>query len=699
METDGQEVKKSGRRKGGRATINREVVQSVVHTFNTVVVVSSWAVRPKFGRSVGPLYFVSGAPSFYPMCLLVPISGAGRGRVCLKLKPTRVLARPRICAKETTARKKRTRKQTVMDDFDDADLFASETSLGRHNSLESQDSLDCYGSPKRKKRGAELLKEMAAENKRRRLRNEETLGASISTEELRNFNPDEKLPLDTLPISSDEEREGDGDSELSARRERPMTSTTNDITGISNAFRREIANGGMEDDTKRHAISLFRAYDADFPACLDAEDPALTHADWTIVGFKAKLAQLLKETPGADRVSESTCKAIFRIACHRNVDTSQHMLFMYSLLHAKPVSTSVHFRLTFNPRRVSSGTSTPFTFPVKPSLMEWTPTPMDFLQILSEYGVRLDLVKCATRVSRCDGLDVGGKEWDKVVGDFYRNEHEPKPQTPSAFNVCFLLGFLAECLRLNMLCCPVPEKPPLETELSSLGQLLVVVSLLLCDDSMYTIVQETEYTWKLLWDKCEAEETEHGKELVMQKLVEILTPRKLIGLSAMLQQFPFDHVGVEQFKHQIALSYLQKWFSQLEGDYVWMFQRPVGSKDAALTLPQIKGMISALKDLNPKDGSIYKQMGELFDLIVDVVAWRWAKQLSTTPALVEEFRGFVESFDNNYLFRLHSSRLNLDLQRLRVACVFCNAKYSVYLSNRQGHAMSDIVPMAGQVEL
>ena len=130
-----------------------------------------------------------------------------------------------------------------------------------------------------------------------------------------------------------------------------------------------------------------------------------------------------------------------------------------------------------------------------------------------------------------------------------------------------------------------------------------------------------------------------------------------------------------------------------------MFQRPVGSKDAALTLPQIKGMISALKDLNPKDGSIYKQMGELFDLIVDVVAWRWAKQLSTTPALVEEFRGFVESFDNNYLFRLHSSRLNLDLQRLRVACVFCNAKYSVYLSNRQGHAMSDIVPMAGQVEL
>ena len=64
METDGQEVKKSGRRKGGRATINREVVQSVVHTFNTVVVVSSWAVRPKFGRSVGPLYFVSGASTF-----------------------------------------------------------------------------------------------------------------------------------------------------------------------------------------------------------------------------------------------------------------------------------------------------------------------------------------------------------------------------------------------------------------------------------------------------------------------------------------------------------------------------------------------------------------------------------------------------------------------------------------------------------
>ena len=31
-----QTVKKSGRRKGGRATINREVVQSVVHTFNTV---------------------------------------------------------------------------------------------------------------------------------------------------------------------------------------------------------------------------------------------------------------------------------------------------------------------------------------------------------------------------------------------------------------------------------------------------------------------------------------------------------------------------------------------------------------------------------------------------------------------------------------------------------------------------------------
>ena len=62
-------------------------------------------------------------------------------------------------------------------------------------------------------------------------------------------------------------------------------------------------------------------------------------------------------------------------------------------------------------------------------------------------------------------------------------------------------------------------------------------------------------------------------------------------------------------------------------------------------------------------------------------------------------KSYTGFFDNNYLFRLHSNRLNLDLQRLRVACVFCNAKYSVYLSNRQCHAMSDIVPVAGQVEL
>ena len=94
--------------------------------------------------------------------------------------------------------------------------------------------------------------------------------------------------------------------------------------------------------------------------------------------------------------------------------------------------------------------------------------------------------------------------------------------------------------------------------------------------------------------------------------------------------------------------------------------------DKVADVQALQEMVSGLKNVDIEPASIrFLYMCNLFDLIVDFIAWEW---LSKHKSGIEKFLETIEAFEE-YLIS-QRQQMNLSLHQLRHSASFCKMKFS-----------------------
>ena len=418
-------------------------------------------------------------------------------------------------------------------------------------------------------------------------------------------------------------------------------------------------------------------------------------ADWKWGSFQCK-SNFLHPREGI--VPEGLCISLFDIAVLQK-NSCQCGLLLFGLLLGRPISLEDGFRRLFVPHhRIFK------SFDKKKSKLGWRPTLAHFLKAFQQLGMPLDFVRHAPRPphaaewenvktalfvktidkpanrpydedERADTIKnqmvsrYGGGETDMTSG--IASAAGPFDQKPPILNLEFLFGFLAACLEVGNVDIEqeravIDEK---DAVLTDIEQTLAILLLALCDEHSGNLDIAVRAT-KMLWERS----TQKNRRQVELKLKEFLCHQKLISLPSILSRFPLSvtHQGDgnwETFKRNIAMESIRSWWPDgIEASPSWL------CSDEVADVGVLQEMVSGLKiiDIEPRSAR-FLYICNLFDLVVDFVAWQW---LSKNKSVIKKFLETIEKFEE---FLISHRQMDLNLYQLLHSASFCKSKFSCLL--------------------
>ena len=452
-----------------------------------------------------------------------------------------------------------------------------------------------------------------------------------------------------------------------------------------------------DEDPAPVSLNAFKQYRGSAPNAAVVKRAAAAlgvGVDWEWSKFKDKLAHVHS---AGRRVPPDVCRHLFDIAALRK-NSCQYGLFLFGLVLGRPISMEEDFRRFFVPHhRVFR------TFDAKASLLGWNPTLSIFLQTFGRLGVPVDFVRLAPRptadwtatvetalfettAAKPTARPLDG-EWNENFEKIIRKHRptsppssSPRPTPPPAekppiLNLEFTLGFLAACVEVGLVDTSTAEGEgekaagdPTPPPLTEMEQVLTIAVLLLCDEHSGGVEIAMRAT-ELLWEKA----SEKNRRRAESKLKEVLCHKKLMGLPSMLNRLPVPakEKGAapwDGLKRNLAMESLRSWWSR------WAAKSAVApaflESDEVASVESLQQMVAGLADAIPRVARRFLYMCNLFDVVVDFVAWSW---LSKHKADVGSFLKTVEDFEE-FLTRQRQN-LDPDLCKLKFSASFCKSKF------------------------